>query len=657
MGVFKYSREVIKLVERLVAARVAYYGSDTPIMSDAEFDRLEGELRSKDPHNKYFDLVGAAVMGKGTVYHAHPMLSMDKALDQTSLQKWAVKFLPQTIVGSIKMDGMSIELAVREGRFTASTRGDGEWGQDCTEQVRLINRDIEPTLIKAAEGQDLVIRGEAVLNRYGFDAVKHSYVKAGKDEPSNPRNAVVGLFNNEAERHMWLHNVHIVVYDILERPGGVQTSWLDDMQWFCDSVLTFTSDINLRVVPHGFFTCWEKIAEACDHFLAKRADNLYTIDGMIFRLDDTLQFYHEGRTSHHWKGQVAYKFPAQQGTVTIKSLDWSVGTKDITPVANFEPIDLGGAMIGRANLHSVKNMLDIGACIGAVLVLSRQGDVIPMLHRKEGQAQKSDGSITVYQDTWDTVPDKCPACGGSVTLSQDNAHLCCNNDDCKGKLGRKIEVFAKALGIDWVGPTVAEKIAELIEQPEDLLTMTQIALNITVGSKAIAHKIKDQIDALQKTGISLADFVGGLSVGFGSKTTKDLFDKFGEVECFTTFPNYESLRGVGRKQALKYYTGFGKAYLAVVKIRAAGFKLNHKQRVESDKPEVSFCITGTLSKGRKEIIAEYEQHGWKFKSGVSSALNYLVCNDASSGSSKVRKAEKLGIKIISEAEALDLFQS
>jgi len=642
MGLHKFNPTVVKLVEQLMLAAKCYYNGK-PIMLDVEFDALEEQLKREDPSNKYFQLVGSK-SAKNKVFHAYPMLSQDKALSIEALSSFVNRYPGEVIVGTPKLDGMSVEVSASREHFKASTRGDGEFGEDCTDQMVRINSAI-PDRFKAM--QSIRVRGELVILNADFKMLNEVLARDGHEVFTNSRNGVVGLMNTP-KNYIYLDFVTFFIFEVLE---PCFEYYSDSLRWL-ESSLRNNPLTNVRVVPTPVFSDFDSIRRYCERITRLRDSLSFPSDGIVFRLNDSGRWNREGRTAKFWRGSIAYKFPAQGGTVIIKNIEWSVGSHDITPVAVFDPIVIGGAKIGRANLHSPANMMELKAAVGAVLLLTRQGDVIPMLRQLASGTVRVDGSDIKDHEILLEIPSKCPVCDSATELSENARHLCCTNPGCVGKLAKSIQLFCKALGIEFVGPSVAAKVATVVTAPIDILDLTHEAIAPLVGA-GNAKRILISVAQLKAAETNIADFVASLAMGVSAHTADKLFRKYGASNVLGGKVSFSELRGVGLKQAAILTNVMSLSALLIPKAEAAGLRFKYPEVQDGqEKPAICFCVTGVLSKTRNEIVRQFEAAGWKYKTSLSSAVSVLLCNDISKSSSKLSKARRLGIEVLDEKTAL-----
>lgn len=365
--------DVEELVSKLEAANYAYRKTPNPIISDATFDSLEEQLRELDPNNPYFKKVGFSDL-RAEFHHSTPMLSQAKALTKDALLKKLNSLYKQgytDISASLKLDGLSISLHYEKGRLQrAVTRGDGLVGRDVTKKLT----GVVPLVLNQPYNGE--IRGELIISFKNFDTLNTRV----EDPFSHPRNAVVGLINSDDLDSVNLNLMEFHPFSIIgNNLAEMHEPWkpydfdsISDIYRFCDNLGFQSVESTVFCIDSLNDTSYES---AIENLTISRDE--YPADGIVFRLDNEIEFQTLGFTEHHPIAAIAYKFPAIEAVTTIEEIEWSVGTKDITPIAILSPVFVDGAKISRVSLKSVKNMIDKGFNKGVKIVIERSGGVIP----------------------------------------------------------------------------------------------------------------------------------------------------------------------------------------------------------------------------------------------------------------------------------------
>lgn len=365
-------------VAKYIRAKDAYYNS-VPIMTDAEFDALEEGIRGVAPDHPVLKQVGIKVKSGTKVALPFPLLSTQKAMTKPELTGWADRLCKVLksgentfFVGTEKLDGVSCLLTYVEGVLVqATTRGDGLVGQDITAKARSI---VPPVLVSESLQIPPVVyvRGELVISFENFEKWNKLLESQGEEVAANPRNAVSGLISadNTLDTQK-LSLVSLVAYELRGFDCIPFNQQLTNLQ-----TLGFeTPEYTWSVGP--FF-----LSKDAAEWDKSRAASKYPLDGVVYRVDAEEDFQEQGVTSHHFKAAIAYKFPAMEAITTIRGVEWSLGTKEISPVLLVDPVLLDGAVVRRVSGHNIRNLIGIEGFPGSTIKVVRSGSVIPLaLHR------------------------------------------------------------------------------------------------------------------------------------------------------------------------------------------------------------------------------------------------------------------------------------
>lgn len=625
-------------------AKDAYYNGQ-PIMSDSEFDLLEKQLEQEAPGHPLLFMVGSPVRSENKVKHTSPMLSTDKALTNDALDRWVSTRQKEGAIGlvaSAKLDGMSLELRYINGVLNqAVSRGDGEFGEDCTVKARYF----VPSQLSVK--LTCRIRGEALLKFKDFEGINGIL-----QEPfSNPRNGVAGIFNEDALNLDKLDFVSFRAYEILDLDKAFYTQQLELLESL------------------GFDTPFWRFIEAPND-TAQHIDSVFTTarsvaqepwDGVVVRInnEDLAEFL--GRTAKFWKRSIAWKFKPDEAIVNAVAIEWQQGTREITPVIILDPVELDGAVIQRAGVKSIRNMIEIGAFPGNTLKLVRSGGVIPWVQKDEN----SDFSqIEVEQRVLSTLPSRCPACNSSVSLSSDRAHLRCDSKACKGALARQVEVFAKALGIQYAGPAICRNLVtnNVISSVPDLLSFiddeaSKYASHVVIG-EGLAKRLEVEI-AAAKDRIHRPERVLG-SIGIhrvGFDTAKKLIDNIGSIEevLIADINSIMAALSISYEFAINIQASLEDKRSEIDRILKLGIKVSDVEKsIDNPLKGKTVVVTGALdgiSRDKfKQLLASF---GIRLGSTVSKNTDFLVTNNQGN-STKMNKARQLGVRIISQKDLMSM---
>ncbi|MDA3958924.1 BRCT domain-containing protein [Oceanispirochaeta sp.] len=611
-----------ELVKLLKEAKEAYYNTDDPILTDAEFDSLEETLRAVNPDNLYFSTVGYQADNSGKITHAEPMLSMGKAKTPQEVFKWMDKLgLPEATKWTIqpKIDGLSASCFYSGGKLQyVATRGDGRIGQDVTTIANFI-KDI-PGFIDEAD-HDIEIRGELYLPK------NTDYDTGGRPL----RNNCVGLINRKENRDD-LKYVRFVCYQTArwnpsESEAGI-IDWLTDMGFHTIEYFSVQSRDDVELLYRTYLDSY-------------REKWLYETDGLIMAVDDNRQHsVIDSRwvVDHHHHYALAIKPPSASKITRLTGVDWQVSRQGaLVPVALFEPIQLGGATLVRASLHNNAFVESMALQLGDELRIERANDVIPYVKENLSSATR-EGEL--FFST--LAPEKCPACSSPVV--EEGVHLKCSNPDCPERRFQTILYWVKESGMDQVAEgtirvlfdkKIINNVSDMYRiQSADLEDLEGFGDKKTNNFLTQLEKVRTmQAPALiSKLGIPLVQQKALRKLGINSM--KD-FEDFND-DTFVTGQKIIAWKKNEDNQR------FLKDLLEVVHVEDAV--------VNETKGQV--CMTGKGPLGRKEIQKIIEEKGYEFSSSVTNSTSILLCEDAGGSSSKLQKARKNGIRLLSYEDFL-----
>ncbi|MBB6478576.1 BRCT domain-containing protein [Spirochaeta isovalerica] len=618
---------VNEIVGKLTEAREVYYNSETPLMTDSEFDSLEDQLRELDPLNPYFSSVGILPLTEedgGKIRHDIPMLSMGKAKNISQIEKWMKKLaLPEDQIYCLqpKIDGLSASCRYRGGKLLyVATRGDGMTGQDISHIAGHMN-DIRDSI--SFSSGDIEIRGELYLPK------NTEYDTKGKPL----RNNCVGLINRK-EGQDDLKHVRFVAYQISDNSVSSTES----------GKIELLAEEGFHTVTYSRVSSIEEINDYYEKYIDENRDKwLYETDGLIVAVDDnSIHDEIDSRwvVDHHHHYAIAFKPPAAFRETTLKDIEWQVSRQgNVVPVALFEPVVLGGATLERASLHNFAFVESLMLRQGDTLVIERANDVIPYV-----RSNKSNVDRTADLFSNSLIPDNCPSCGRK--LSESGVHLKCSNGECPEQLIQKIMYWVREAEIEQVsiGTVRALFNAGKIRKIRDLYDLKEedFADLEGFGDKKITNFIQQVSKSRELTPAELISRLGIPLVQ--KKALKKL--NINTIDDFLTFDDNTYVIGQNiiewKKNALN------REYLEEI---ISAVSLKDESTGES---KGAVAMTGKGPMGRKELAARLEEMGYEFVSSVTGETDILLCEDPSSGSSKLQKAEKLGVKLMSYREFFSL---
>ena len=645
-----------------------YYVLDNPKISDRDYDLLMRELIELEKQNPSLisqdsptQRVGGSPLSKfETVNHKIPLLSLDNALNKEELSDFderARKGLDHTgqveYVCELKIDGLAVSLIYEKGVFVkGATRGDGMHGEDITENLRTI----KAIPLRLDENISIEVRGEVYLPLKEFYKLNEEREKDGEPVFANPRNAAAGSLRQLDPKVTAKRPLSMFCYGaVLNRSEILNPkSQLDILETL--KIYGFRINPNVKVCK-GI----EQVIKFCDEFEEKREKLDYEIDGIVVKVNDLESQKKLGTTMKSPRWAVAYKFPPQQKETTIESISVQVGrTGVLTPVAHLKAVRLGGVTVKNATLHNEDEIARKDIRIGDHVIVQRAGDVIPQVVRVI--KEKRDERAKIFH-----MPKHCPVCGGDVYREADEAALRCINSSCPAKLKESIRHFAsrQAMDIEGIGEALADELVEsgLVKDISDLYYMKKPdILRLERKADKSAENILAAIEASKARGLDRVIFALGI-INVGRRAAELLAENFGDIDSLMNAGDDQltSIEGIGPKIAASitaYFKDKHNHHL-VERLRKAGVSLSSKKLEVRSKGKLkgkTFVFTGTLAgMSREEAEAKVKALGGKATSSVSKNTDYVVAG--TEPGSKYDKAEKLGVKILSEQRFISLLGS
>ena len=586
------------------------------------------------------------------VKHNHPMLSLNKTKDIEEVKSFIGN---KDNIVMAKMDGLTCSLHYEGGKLvSAETRGNGEVGEDILHNALII-----PSIPKKIKYKDsITVDGEIICTYKNFE----NWV----DKYKNPRNFAAGSIRLLDSRECRKRGLTFVAWDIIEPKDTLHLFRTLGEKLNCLHIYGF------EVVPNLY--CNYNDFETIRDFIRERAEERsYPIDGVVIKYNRVDEYEAAGRTDHHFKGGLAYKFYDETYETKLKWIEWSMGrTGVLTPVAIFEPIDIDGSTIERASLHNVSVMREtLGDCayIGEPLKVFKANMIIPQI-AEAGPKFTWDEVVKYNGASANDNPEFCPICQAATAIqtSTDGVeNLICTNPQCEGKLINKFDHFVGKKGLDIKG--LSEKTLEKLIDWEWVNNITDIPklkehraewISKPGFGQASVDKILKAIDD-RLAEAPLHAFISGLGIPLiGSRVSKQICEK---VETWKEFRDlihedfdFTEWNGFGYEmnRALHEFD-YTEADTIVDYIT---FKPEEHQDKSVKLDSCTFVITGKLQnfKNRQELVDVIEANGGKVASSVSSKTNYLINNDVNSTSSKNKKAKELNIPIITEEELMEMLK-
>jgi DNA ligase (NAD+) len=647
-----------------------YHVLDTPIISDAEFDKLLAELKGIEAEHPDWVTPDSPTQRAGAkpadrfekIRHPAPILSLANAFGADDARAWLERISKiddrvetAKFVVEPKIDGLSVVLHYRNGVFVqGATRGDGEVGEDITSNLRTVRAiplkiPVE-SRVKVAVPSYLVVRGEAFIPTGEFEALNRQLEEAGEKTYQNPRNTAAGALRQLDPKLTASRPLTLLVYQIIHSEGGkVPTS-----QW---EILEYLKALGFPVtdVARRFENLEDAIAytETWD----KRRDELpYEADGMVIKIDDLTLAAELGFVGKDPRGAIAFKFPAREVTTTLNEIGVAVGrTGVLTPYAMLEPVEIGGVIVERATLHNFDYIAEKDIRVGDRVLVKRAGEVIPyvigpVVDARTGKEKKF------------KPPTTCPACGQPVEHFEGEVAWYCVNAACPAQLVRNVEHYVSrgAMDIVGLGIKIVEQLIEagLVKDVADLYTLKREQLLSLAGFKD--KKADNLLTAIENSKRqSLQRFITALGIhDVGEVMAGDLSRKFEDLDALSKakVDDLMQIEGVGPNIAESVVDWFARPsnQKLLKKLKTVGmWSQGGKSKVESQKSDafagLTFVVTGTLPTfSRDDAKAFIESHGGKVTDSISKKTSYLVLGE--NPGSKFEKARSLGVKIIGEEE-------
>ncbi len=666
------SKRVQKLRELVNYHNYRYYVLDDPEISDADYDRLMRELAQLEAEHPGLvtadsptQRVGAAPAEEfAAVAHAVPMLSLGNAMNEDELRTWyegIVRQLGETIelYAEPKLDGLAVELLYQNGSLVvSSTRGDGFTGEDVTSNIRTI-RSVPTRLVERENNAPalLEVRGEVYMEKKRFEEMNRARAEAGETLFANPRNAAAGSVRQLDPKITATRPLDIFLYGIGRVKGVAGRKFKTHSE-----SLDFVRSLGLRTIREGR-TC-KSLEQAVDYYhqMQQNRDQLpYEADGVVLKVNDLAQQLELGERARSPRYAIAGKFPPRRQTTVLRDIKVQVGrTGALTPVAELEPVRIGGVEVRRATLHNEDEIARKDVRIGDTVVIQRAGDVIPevvtpVTTRRKGRRKRF------------TMPTKCPVCGADATRPEGEAVRRCVGIACPAKLKGTIEVFASkaAMDIDGLGTKLIEQLVDngMVTDPAGLysLKLEQWAGLERMADKS-AQNILDQLEASKERPVGRVLLALGIR-NVGAHVSDVLASHFGGIDAImnASAEELEEINEIGPVVAQSVVNFFrDKANRSVIeRLRNAGIRALSRKRAAEPKPKngrfagKTFVFTGSLeSMTRQEASEKVRRLGGRASSSVSKNTDYVVAGPGAG--SKRAKAESLGVSVISEKDFLKM---
>ena len=645
-------KELEVLRHELIQAGLEYYVYDAPTMSDYEYDhklrRLE-ELEAAHPEAITPDSPTQRVGGKALeafsqVEHRVPLESLQDVFDFEELKAFDIRVrgvVPDAhYVVEPKVDGLSVALEYENGLFVrGATRGDGRVGEDVTENLRTI-RSIPMRLPDMPA--HLIVRGEVFMPKQVFHALNEERERRGEPLFANPRNAAAGSLRQLDPKIAASRRLDILVFNIQRIEGAALSTHLETLEYLKRN--------NFKVIPH--YSC-QQMEQVMDHIaeIGENRDSFqFDIDGAVVKVNSLSDRERLGSTAKFPRWAAAYKYPPEVKPSKVTDILVQVGrTGVLTPKAVLEPVRLAGTTVTSATLHNQDFISEKDIRIGDTVLVRKAGEIIPEV-LSVVMEQRPEGTRPYF------LPSVCPVCGAPVERDEDGAHIRCTGSECPAQLLRNLAHFASrdAMDIDGMGIAVVENLvgAGLVKTPGDLYFLHEedIAKLDRMGKKS-AQNLISAIENSKSQDLSRLIYAFGIRQ-VGQKAGKVLAAHFKTLDALetATLEELTAIDDIGEITAhslLEWMSSPQSRHL-ISRLREAGVNMTATDRGDDQRfAGMIFVLTGALERFTRDEATELiEARGGKAASSVSKKTTYVVAGE--SAGSKLRKAQELGIQILTE---------
>jgi DNA ligase (NAD+) len=653
--------QIEQLREELHKHNYNYYVLANPTISDFEFDSKLKELEELERQNPEFKDPNSPTQRVGSdinnnfeqVKHKRPMLSLGNTYSMDELRDFdnrIKKLIPNetlSYVCELKFDGISISLNYENGQLVqAVTRGDGEQGDDVTNNIRTIK-----TIPLVVDNQEsFEVRGEIMMNHKTFNFLNEQRELKGDNLFANPRNATAGSVKMINPKDVAKRNLDCFAYYYLAD---------EELDLHSKNIANIKA-LGFNVSEH-FKTCKNinEVEEFINYWDEARKKLDFDIDGIVIKLDSIRQQNMVGYTAKSPRWAISYKFKAEQVSTKLNSVTYQVGrTGSITPVANLEPVFISGSTVQRASLHNSDIIKNLGIRINDYVFVEKGGEIIPKVVGIDDSKETEDLQEIIF-------PETCPACEAPLAKNDEEANHYCVNPECPPQVMGKVEHFVgrKAMNIG-AGEATVKALYEkgFVKNIADLYDLKGFQLAQLEGfkDKSIQNLLKS-IEESKNVPFERVLFSLGIRHA-GANVAKVLAYEFKNIDELAK-ANYDQLievneiGGVIAKSIIEYFSN-EKNLEIVNRLKTAGliFEVEEKELASNALEGLNFVISGTFEQySRNDLKQMIEDNGGKNLSSLSAKTNFLLAG-ANMGPAKLKKAEKLEIKIISEQEFLDMIK-
>ena len=635
-----------------------YYVLDTPTISDFEYDKLLRELEDLEaahpelivPDSPTQRVGGKALDSFQQVVHRVPLQSLQDVFSPEELLDFDRRVResgaqPEYLLEP-KVDGLSVALEYQDGVFVrGATRGDGQVGEDVTENIRTI-RSI-PMKLENAPGT-LIVRGEVYMPRKTFERLNEERELRGESLFANPRNAAAGSMRQLDPKVAAARGLDMVVFNI---------QYTDHEPFETDSAgLDWLRSLRFKVINYRLSGDMDEIQSAIFELGDKREKYLFDIDGAVVKVNSLTQRDMLGETAKFPRWAAAYKYPPEQKESVVEDIVIQVGrTGVLTPKAVVSPVRLAGTTVTNATLHNQDFITEKDIRIGDTVIVQKAGEIIPEI--VSVVKEKRPEGTSPY-----LLPTVCPVCGAAVARDEDGAHIRCTGAECPAQLLRNLTHFASrdAMDIEGLGPAVVKVLvdAKMVKTPADLYHLEQDKVaNLDRMGKKSADNLLAAIEKSKRNDLSKLLYAFGIRQ-VGQKAGKILAARFGSLDALAQATEAEltaidDIGGITAQYLTEWFSATQSRHL-IAALKEAGVNMDSQAAPVGDKlAGITFVLTGELSTcSRKEAGEKLEALGAKVSGSVSKKTGCVVAGEAAG--SKLRKAQELGVPVLDEEQFLIL---
>lgn len=670
MSLFEIKERMDALVKELNQHNYSYYVLAQPVISDFEFDKKLEELSAlekqhpefQDPDSPTQKVGGEITKTFKTVKHKWPMLSLGNTYNEQDLKDFDDRIRKAIgdnfeYVCELKYDGLSLSLTYRDGKLEqAVTRGDGTQGDNVSVNARTI-QTIPHRLKGSGFPEEFEIRGEVFMHRPAFERLNRERIENDEIPFANPRNFASGTLKMQDSREVARRPLDCYLYFLYTDRPYYKSHW---------ESLQAVKSWGFHVSEHNrLCKNMEEVLAFIHHWEEKRFGLSYDIDGIVIKVNSYAQQHELGFTAKSPRWAIAYKYKAQEVETVLEKVTYQVGrTGAVTPVANLKPVALAGTTVKRATLHNANEIKRLDLHEKDTVLVEKGGEIIPKIIAVNTLKRKPDAVPVLY-------PEVCPECGSNLIRKDGEAvHYCPNDEGCPPQIVGKMQHFIsrRAMNIDGLGAETIETLYRrgFIEHISDLYLLHEKSDLLKQMERFGEKSISNMLEGIERSKqMPFARVLFGLGIRYvGETVARKIADHFKNIDSLmnASFEELTSVNEIGERIALSLIDYFKdpRHTEQIEKLRQHGLQFE-TELVELELKSHSlagktFVISGVFERYSREELKEIiEANGGKILSSISAKLNFLVAGD-NMGPSKLEKANKLNIPIISDNELLAMIR-